>query len=66
MKHRVTINVSNKPVLAAADMTLPQRIIRWLFGDFQQVYLLSPGQSIEKIEVKEIGENEHERIRPAA
>lgn len=66
MKHRVTIKVSDKPVLKAADMTLPQRIIRWLFGDFQQIYLLNPGESIERIEVKEIGENEHERIRSAA
>ncbi len=66
MKHRVTINVSGTPVLKAADMTLPQRIVRWLFGDFQQIYLLSPGQSIERIEVKETGEQNHERIRPAA
>lgn len=66
MKHRVTIKVSDKPVLKAADMSLPQRIIRWLFGDFQQIYLLNPGQSIDRIEVKEIGENEHERIRSAA
>ena len=66
MKHRVTIKVSDKPVLKAADMSLPQRIIRWLFGDYQQIYLLNPGQSIDRIEVKEIGEHENERIRPAA
>ena len=66
MKHRITIKVAGKPLLEAADLTLPQKIIRWLFGDFQQIYLMNPGVSIEKIEVKEIGENEHERIRSAA
>lgn len=65
MKHRITIKISGKPLLEAADLTLPQKILRWIFGDFQLVYLMNPGESIEKIEVKEIGEDEYERIGSA-
>ena len=61
MKHRITINVTGpdgrrKRLLNGADMTLPQRFIRFLFGDFQQVYLLSPGQTIESVNIKEVEE----------
>mgnify|MGYP000946824484 FL=1 len=66
MKHRVVINVSksNKkaPVLKAAQLTLPRRILKWLFGDFTQVYLLKPGETIQSVDVKEIekGEDKYE------
>ena len=48
MKHRITINVTDPngkkaAVLRGADMKLPARLVRFLFVDFQQVYLLSPG-----------------------
>lgn len=61
MKHKITINVSDPSgkkakVLRAADMRLPSRIIRFLFGDFTQVYLLAPGQSVESVNVKEVKE----------
>ena len=59
MKHRVRINVTDKAtakkrVLEGADRRLPQRLLRFLFGDFQQVYLLSPGQSVESVEIQEV------------
>lgn len=59
MKHRVRINVTDtatakKRVLEGADRRLPQRLLRFLFGDFQQVYLLSPGQSVESVEIQEV------------
>lgn len=66
MKHRVVINVSksNKKsqVLKAAQLTLPRRILKWLFGDFTQVYLLKPGETIQSVDVKEIekGEDKYE------
>lgn len=61
MKHKITINVSDPNgkkanVLRAADMRLPSRIARFLFGDFTQVYLLAPGQTVESVDVKEIKE----------
>lgn len=66
MKHRVVINVSksNKKAqgLKAAQLTLPRRILKWLFGDFTQVYLLKPGETIQSVDVKEIekGEDKYE------
>ena len=52
VKHKVTINVSDESgkkstVLRGANLKLPARIIRFLFGDFTQVYLLKPGQTVE-------------------
>lgn len=32
------------------------RLLRLLFGDFTTVYLLSPGQSVESVEVHEVKE----------
>lgn len=37
-------------------MRLPSRIARFLFGDYTQVYLLAPGQTVESVDVREIKE----------
>ena len=62
LKHRVRINVvqdgERQKVLEGADMKLPSKIIRWLFGDFQVIYLLSPGQTIQDVEIHEKFEKE--------
>jgi len=61
LRHRITINVTDPrgktgTVLKGADARLPARLIRFLFGDFTQVYLLKPGQSVESVDVKEVKE----------
>lgn len=61
VKHKVTINVSDangrkSTILRGAEMKIPARIIRLLFGDFTQVYLLKPGQTFESVDVREIKE----------
>ena len=61
IKHKVTINVTdengrNIKVLRGGQITLPQKIIKLLFGDYRQVFLLDPGQSVESVDVKEIKE----------
>lgn len=61
IRHRIIINVSDPGggrtnVLKGADLKLPARLVRFLFGDFQQVYLLSPGQTVESVDIREIGE----------
>lgn len=61
LKHRVTINVANPnggntTVLQGADLKLPERILRFFFGEFTQVYLLKPGQSVESVDVREVKE----------
>lgn len=61
IKHRIVINVSDPNghkanVLKGADVKLPARLLRFLFGDFTQVYLLSPGQTVESVDIREIEE----------
>lgn len=61
LKHRVSINITGvggqgKNIIAGAERRLPSRLLRFLFGDFTQVYLLSPGQSVESVEIHEIEE----------
>ena len=61
IKHKVTINVTdetgnNVKVLRGGQLTLPQKIIKFLFGDYRQVFLLDPGKSVQSVDVKEIKE----------
>lgn len=61
MKHKVTINVADEDgrkatVLKGAEKKLPTRILRFLFGDFTQVYLLSPGHTVQSVDISEVGE----------
>lgn len=67
LKHRIRINVTDEKsrtkVLERADRRLPARLLRLLFGEFSTVYLLSPGQSVESVEVHEVkgGKKENEQ-----
>lgn len=67
LKHRIRINVtdgkSRTRILEGADRRLPMRLLRLLFGEFATVYLLSPGQSVESVEVHEVkgGKKENEQ-----
>lgn len=61
LKHKVTIQVKKrdgKPatVLRGASRRIPVRFLKWLFGDFTQVYLLAPGQTVESVDIREVEE----------
>lgn len=61
IKHTVTIQVADRSgkqatVLRGATMTLPARLLRLLFGEFTQVYLLAPGQTVESVDIREFEE----------
>lgn len=63
MKHKVVINVTDDKgdktkVLRGAQMWLSRRLIKWLFGEYTQVYLLEPGKTVESVDVKEIMKGE--------
>ena len=62
MKHKVTINVSDEhghtAVLKGAQRRLPTRLLHVLFGDFTQVYLLSPGKTVTSVDIREIQQEE--------
>ena len=70
LKHMIRINVTDEKskmqVLEGADRRLPKRLLRLLFGDFTMVYLLSPGQSVESVEIHEVkGGKENEQSQVA-
>lgn len=57
-KHTVKINVANhngekKTVLTSIHLSIPKRLLRFLFGDFCQVLVLTPGETVEGIEINE-------------
>ena len=59
MKHKVIINVTNESgqknkVLKGSIRRLPSRIIRLLFGEYRQVYLLEPGMTVDSVDIREI------------
>ncbi|MBF0714974.1 hypothetical protein [Gemelliphila palaticanis] len=59
MQHQVVINVSNKngensTILKGSQITLPKKIIQWLFGDYTQIFVMKPGQTIKSVDIKEI------------
>lgn len=59
LKHKITINVLDSngekcTVLKGAKLKLPSRIIKFLFGDFRQIYLLETGQTVESVDINEI------------
>ena len=57
-KHTVKINIANRRgekhnVLTSTRVSIPCRILRFLFGDFCQVLVLTPGETVEGIEINE-------------
>ena len=66
LKHKIVINVSDPKgkkttVLRGADMAMPGRLLRFLFGDFTEVLVITPGKTVDGIEVKEMkdGDDKH-------
>ena len=63
IKHKIVINVSDPQgktanVLKGANVKLPTRLIKFLFGDFTQVQLLAPGQTVESVDIHEVEKGE--------
>lgn len=63
IKHKIVINVSDPQgktanVLKGANVKLPTRLIKFLFGHFTQIYLLAPGQTVESVDIHEVKKGE--------
>lgn len=57
-KHTVKINIADRRgdqrrVLTSTRVSLPRRLLQFLFGDFCQVLVLTPGETVEGIEINE-------------
>ncbi len=59
LKHKVKIHVADrsgnkKEVLQSGHMKLPKRLLTWIFGDFCEVLVLTPGESVRGVEIQEV------------
>lgn len=59
LKHKVRINVTDdvgnkETVLQGGIRNLPRKVAQWLFGENMEILVLTPGQSIESVEIHEV------------
>ncbi len=62
-EHQLTISVADKPhsksVASFKQLTVRERILRYLLGSKNQVMVIAPGPSVKQIRIKEA--NTHEQ-----
>jgi hypothetical protein len=61
LRQRVKVNVTGRDgkrrrVLTSTRLSLPRRILKFLFGDFCDVLVLTPGEDVQSVEIHEIKE----------
>lgn len=61
LKHKVTINVAKpdggkSPVIQSSRKTIRTRMLDFLFGKKASLLVITPGDSVETVEIKEIKE----------
>lgn len=60
MKHTLKISVSKKPVnggiVACRQVSVRERLLRFLLGNKQKLTVIVPGDTVEEVAIKEIGE----------
>ena len=59
LKHKIKINVADRnghkqEVLQSEHRSIPKRLLTFLFGEFCEVLVLTPGESVQGIEIKEM------------
>jgi len=60
LKHKISICVTDPSggkteVLKGASCTLRKRLLNLLFGEQVRLIVLTPGETVESVEIKEIG-----------
>ena len=64
MKHQLKISVSKEPqiggIVSCRNVSIHERLLRFLFGNKRKVTVLIPGDSIGEITICETGEGEDE------
>lgn len=59
LNHKVRINIADKrgnkeTVLQSSHVSIPKRLLTFFFGDFCEILVLTPGSSVQGIEIKEM------------
>lgn len=65
LKHKVKINIADRnghkqEVLQSERRSIPKRLLTFLFGEFCEVLVLAPGETVQGIEIKEMRGESHE------
>lgn len=59
MKHKLKISVSKEPqtagIVTCRNVTVRERLLRFLFGDKRRVTVLIPGENVGEIAICETG-----------
>lgn len=74
LQHKVQINIARrdgsqkKAVIKSGISKIPQRLLNFLFGEFTEILVLTPGQSVQSVEIHEIrkGGTAHEPNQTAS
>lgn len=68
LKHKLKINVSKYPqtggIVRLKNITLREKILRYLLGEKQRLMILIPGDSVEELSIREIdteGDTEYDQ-----
>lgn len=60
MKHNLKISVSKKPksggIVACRNVSIRERVLRFLLGNTQRLTILIPGDSVESLSIKELSD----------
>lgn len=61
MKHKVCINIAKPggtltPVIRSGTVQIRKRLLNFLFGQQVNVLVLSPGDSVQTVEIRELKE----------
>ena len=59
LRHKIHINISDRngsqqEVLESRRIRLPHRLLRLLFGDFNEILVLTPGKSVAGVEIEQL------------
>ncbi|MDU3187437.1 MAG: hypothetical protein E6684_05100 [Ligilactobacillus animalis] len=64
VQHQLTISVTDKPrskeVASFKQLTVRERILRYLLGSNNQIMVIAPGQSVKQIRIKEVENHEQD------
>ena len=62
MKHKLSISFSKKPdgdaVVSCRNVPVREKLLQFLMGGKTTVTVIVPGDSVEELEIKEIGKEE--------
>lgn len=59
LKHKIKINIADRnghkqEILQSKHRSIPKRLLTFLFGEFCEVLVLTAGESVHGIEIKEM------------